>query len=204
MAKHLTPEPDSLQRVVDCLQTGGVVVVPTDTVLGLAAHPGHPTAVARIYALKDRPLAKALPIMAASADQIAACGGVINDTAARLLASPFVPGALTLVVGLRPDPAPWLHGRVEMAFRIPADAFLLDILRATGPLCVTSANRSGLPTPSTAAKAAAHLTGPVDVIVAGGHMAGTPSTLVNCRVDPPVIERLGALSPDDLQPYLVP
>ena len=183
---------DDVSDAAACLQSGGVVLLPTDTVLGLAASPLHPDAVARVFALKARAVDKNLPVMAATADQIEALGADLTPVARRLIASPYCPGPLTLAVALRPR-VDWLQRRDEIAFRIPDDARLLSMLTTVGPLLVTSANRSGVAPPDTTEAAAAQLTGAPDLILAGRARQEAPSTLVNCSVTPPVVEREGAV-----------
>ncbi|MCC6000142.1 MAG: L-threonylcarbamoyladenylate synthase [Pararhodobacter sp.] len=196
-------DPALLTRAAACLADGGTVLLPTDTVFGLAARPDRPAAVAGIFALKARPVQKNLPVMVANGDQLAALGARIDAPVQRLMASPFCPGPLTLALALDPARAPaWLAGRDEIAFRIPDDAFLLALLAQTGPLLVTSANRSGQPTPQDLAEALAQLAGAPDMVVAGTVPGATPSTLVNCRHSPPVIERLGAVSAQALAPFM--
>ncbi|WP_417242923.1 L-threonylcarbamoyladenylate synthase [Celeribacter sp.] len=185
---------DTAPGISACLNGGGIVLLPTDTVLGLAVSPAHDDAVARLYALKDRPREKNLPIMVADMSQIADLGALPTDAARRLLASPFVPGAVTLVLELGPQRPDWLAGRDEIALRIPDDARLRDVLRRTGPLLVTSANRAGLETPHTSDAASAQLTAPPDLVVAGTSRAGAPSTIVNCRTSPPHLIRIGAVT----------
>ncbi len=198
-----TPDDALLTRAAACLDGGGTLLLPTDTVLGLAARADRPAAVARIFALKDRPAEKNLPVMVADAAQLTAIGALVDDTVARLIASPFCPGPLTIALALDPARAPdWLAGRDELAFRIPDDALLLALIARTGPLTVTSANRSGQPTPAGTEGALAQLTGAPDMVIAGRARGTTPSTLVNCRHSPARIERQGALSPADLAPYM--
>ncbi|WP_417270025.1 L-threonylcarbamoyladenylate synthase [Celeribacter sp.] len=183
----------SVSEIARCLRDGGVVLLPTDTVLGLAVSPLHDAAVARLYALKDRPREKNLPVMVADMDQIESLGAILTDAARHLLASPYVPGAVTLVLELGPQRPDWLAGRDEIALRIPDDARLRDVLRATGPLLVTSANRAGHDTPHTSDAASAQLTALPDLIVAGTGKAAAPSTIVNCRLSPPTLIRIGAV-----------
>jgi L-threonylcarbamoyladenylate synthase len=189
--------------IVRCLKAGGVVVLPTDTVYGIAVDPNFPDAVDRLYALKQRPRRMNLPIMVASADDLEPLGLHVNEPARRLLASPLVPGGLTMAMGFagqfRP---PWLEGREEVAVRIPDDARLLAVLAAAGPLLVTSANAHGAGTPLTLAEALAQLDGAPDLAVDGGALKDVPSTLVNCRLDPPVVEREGAIAASQVLEYL--
>ena len=182
-----------VEKVVEVLRGGGVVLLPTDTVYGLAVAPeAGDEPLARLFAMKRRPLSRNLPIMVADADQARALGAEVSDAARRLLAA-FAPGPLTVALGLR-GPAPqWLAGRDEIAVRIPADAFLLAVLRAAGPLLVTSANLHGRPTPETLPEVLEQLDGEPDLAVDGGPRQTVPSTLVNCNLPTPVVERVGAV-----------
>lgn len=181
--------------IATCLRGGGVAVLPTDTVYGLAAAPMSEAAVTRLFALKDRPRTRALPIMVSTRDQVAALGAVFTDAAERLLASGLMPGALTLVLGVNAAAAPaWLEGREEIAVRLPDHALMLAVLRLTGPLLVTSANAHGLATPESLNDVLRQLHGMPDIAVDGGVLSAVPSTLVNCRTSPPVIERAGAIA----------
>ena len=193
----------TVAQVARCLQGGGVVLLPTDTVYGLAALPTFPQSIERIYALKGRPKDANLPVMLASEDAIESLGVDINDTARRLLHSDLVPGALTLVMGFRGASVPeWLKGRVEVALRIPDDHLLLAILQRTGPALVTSANAHGACTPERLAEVLAQLEGTPDLAIDGGVLQSVPSTLVNCRFEPPVIEREGAISAEEIMERL--
>ena len=189
-------------EIAECLEKGGVVLIPTDTVLGLAARPDRPDAVARLFALKDRPLEKNLPVMVGELSQIAGLGAQVTPSADILMTSGHMPGPLTLVLGLGAARPFWLSGRDEVAVRIPDAELLRSVLRLSGPLLVTSANRSGLPTPQTSAQAAAQLTAQPDLVVAGENAGGTPSTLVNCRLTPPRIEREGAVEAAEIYEIL--
>src|SRR5580700_8199791 len=100
-------------RAAVCLLAGGVVLLPTDTVYGLAVHPEHDAAITRLFAMKGRPRSVNLPVMISSKEQIRALGGVISPAAELLLDSKYVPGPLTLAIGTSPpDLVPWLQGRV--------------------------------------------------------------------------------------------
>jgi L-threonylcarbamoyladenylate synthase len=179
----------------EVLREGGVIVVPTDTVYGLAARPDHAAAVAAVYRAKGRPEGMHLPVLAASLDQVRALGVEFGHAAARLAAL-WWPGPLTLAFGFagETERPTWLAGREEVAVRIPDHDFLRTLLTWTGVLVVTSANHHGDPTPRTAVDVAATLGASVDLIVDGGRLAEVPSTLVNVRGTEPVVEREGAIS----------
>jgi L-threonylcarbamoyladenylate synthase len=186
---------DGAAAATEVLRDGGVVVVPTDTVYGLAARPDDETAVAAVYRAKGRPAGMHLPVLAASLDQVRALGVEFGDAAAKLTAS-WWPGPLTLAFGFAGEsgrPA-WLAGREEVAVRIPDHDFLRALLSGTGVLVVTSANRHGDPTPRTAGDVASNLGASVGLIVDGGRLAEVPSTLVNVRGTEAVVEREGAIT----------
>jgi L-threonylcarbamoyladenylate synthase len=185
----------SPREIGKLLLAGEVALMPTDTVYGLAAVPGLPIPVARIFELKGRPSTQNLPVMVSDAECVADLGVHLSKCARRLLASVLVPGPLTIAVGFSDGDRPnWLSGREEVAIRIPNNDFLRDVLRATGPLVVTSANSHGAATPERVDDILKQLRGLPDIVVDGGILSATPSTLINCRKDPAVIERVGSIS----------
>jgi L-threonylcarbamoyladenylate synthase len=193
-APFVHTDEDGARAAADTLQRGGVVVVPTDTVYGLAVRPEPGDAVQAVYRAKGRPEGMQLPVLAASLDQVRALGVDVTD-AAGALAARWWPGPLTLAFGFdagaaRPD---WLTGRDEVAVRIPDHPFLRGLLRATGVLLVTSANPHGAPTARVAGDVAASLGEAVDLIVDGGVLTEVPSTLVNVRDEQAVVEREGVI-----------
>jgi L-threonylcarbamoyladenylate synthase len=187
----------------EVLRAGGVAVVPTDTVYGLAARPEDVGAVRAIYRVKGRPEGMHLPVLAASVAQVRALG-VTFTRGADTLARRWWPGPLTLAFGFeagRVRPA-WLDGRTEVAVRIPDHDFLRALLERTGALVVTSANPHGAPTPRTAHDVSTALGTSVDLVVDGGPLEDVPSTLVNVRGADPVVEREGAIPPDAISAAL--
>ncbi len=188
--------------VVATLRAGGIVLLPTDTVYGLAVQPEHDDALARLFALKRRPLTRNLPVMVATPEQAEQLGADVTGPARQLLAA-FAPGPLTLALGLDRRRAPaWLAGRDEIAIRIPDDPFLLDVLRAAGPLLVTSANLHGQGTPESMPEVLDQLDGSPDLAIDGGPRATVPSTLVNCNLPTPAVERVGAVPADQIAKVL--
>ncbi len=176
------------------LARGSVVILPTDTVYGLAVQPGSPAGVQRVFELKGRPRSLNLPILIGTTRQLEALG-VEADEAVRRLTERFWPGPLTIVTGFAPESRrpDWLAGREEVALRIPDFQLVRETAEAAGPILATSANAHGTPTRLVAAEAAASLHGAVDLVVDGGTLSPVPSTLVNMRLSPPRIERLGAI-----------
>jgi tRNA threonylcarbamoyl adenosine modification protein (Sua5/YciO/YrdC/YwlC family) len=121
--------------------------------------------------------------------------------AATALAQAFWPGGLTLVVEHAPSLA-WDLGDAEgtVAVRLPDDELTRDLLRRTGPLAVSSANRSGRPAATTADEAAAQLGEHAAVVLDGGPRADSaPSTIVDCTGETPRVLRVGAIPVDRLR-----
>lgn len=169
-----------------------MVVVPTDTVYGIAALPHIPRAIEAIYRAKERPEDKPLPVLGASAADLAAV--VEFDERAEELARRFWPGPLTLVLPRAPGFEADLGGTsaAGVGVRVPAFDLALDLLTRTGPLAVTSANKSGA-APATTAESARRIVGDaVAVVIDGGKRDGVPSTVLSL-VDEPTIVRSGPL-----------
>jgi len=194
---------EEVARASECVLAGGVVLLPTDTVYGLAVHPERDEAITRLFAIKGRPRSVNLPVMISSRDDITALGGVVNGAAELLLESKYVPGPLTLAVGTSPpDLPPWLRGRVEFAVRIPDDERLLAIQRTTGPLLVTSANLHAEQVRESVPEILSTLVSAPDLVIDDGNRDTVPSTLVNCRLVPPVVERVGAVGKEEIEVIL--
>jgi L-threonylcarbamoyladenylate synthase len=184
----------SIAQTAHSLFAGGIALLPTDTVYGLAVIPGRPESAARVFELKGRPRSRNLPVMVASPDHLGTLGVEISEPAKRLLHSGLMPGPVTLALGFGPGSRPsWLAGRIEVAVRIPRHDWLLELLRITGPLLVTSANAHAQASRETVAGILEQLQSAPDVIVDDGTLSVVPSTLVNCRLVPPEIEREGAV-----------
>lgn len=182
----LPVDAESLALAGKALRTGAVVAVPTDTVYGLAADPSQPRAVARLFSLKERPTAVALPVLVDGWDQVSAVAGRL-DRAAEHLAERCWPGPLTLVVPRRRTFTADLGGppgaRNTVGVRWPDHPVVRALCRELGPLVVTSANRHGVPPATRAGGVAVIFTGAEDlaVILDGGTCDRTPSTVVECR-----------------------
>jgi L-threonylcarbamoyladenylate synthase len=191
------------ERVVETLRAGGIVLLPTDTVYGLAVHPVQGAgSLGRLFAMKRRPLSRNLPIMVASPEQAEELGADVTGPARRLLAA-FSPGPLSLALRLDPAKAPaWLADRDEIAIRIPDDPLLLEVLRTVGPLLVTSANLHAQETPESMGQVLDQLDGEPDLALDGGVRATVPSTLVNCNLPAPAVERVGAVPADQIAKVL--
>jgi L-threonylcarbamoyladenylate synthase len=191
--------PDPYREAVEALARGGLVVVPTDTVYGVAARPDLAEATARVFAAKGRPRDLTLPVLAADAEA-AGLAGALDERALRL-ARRFWPGPLTLVVPRTGMSMPWDlgEGRDTVGLRVPDHRRTRALLTETGPLAVTSANRSGEPTPPDCDGVKAALGDAVEVYVCDDpRPAGPPSTVLDLTGPEPRILRQGALDSETL------
>jgi tRNA threonylcarbamoyl adenosine modification protein (Sua5/YciO/YrdC/YwlC family) len=189
-----------LTAAADAISRGDLVLMPTDTVYGVAADAFLPPAVAGLLAAKNRGRAMPVPVLIGEASTLA--GLVLHVPAvATTLAQEFWPGGLTLVVEHAPSLA-WDLGDAEGtdAVRLPDDAIARDLQRRTGPLAVSSANRSGRPAATTAQEAVDQLGDRAAVVLDGGPRAGTgASTIVDCTGPVPRVLRVGAIPVDRLR-----
>ena len=189
----------SVVRAAELLKAGELVAFPTDTVYGIAAVAGQPGAVTRLYVAKGRPAEKAIPILIADVNDLTAVVTEIGDSVARLIAH-FWPGGLTLILPKSSAVPPEVSPNPNVAVRLPAMPLARQVIRAVGtPLAVTSANRSGQPSPRTAGEVMTQLGGRIAAILDGGTCpGGVPSTILDCTTKPPRVLRAGAVSVDSL------
>jgi L-threonylcarbamoyladenylate synthase len=197
-----TADPNSLDHAAELLRTGQLVAFPTDTVYGVGALAFDVQAVASIYTATERPPEKAIPVLIANESDLLHVAAAVPDSA-RVLMARFWPGGLTLVLPKRPDVPEMVSGGETVAVRIPDLDLARALMRLTGPLAATSANRSGQPSPVTAEDVVAQLGGRIAAVLDGGPCpGGIPSTVVDCVASPPCILREGALSLTDLRSVL--
>ncbi len=179
------------------LAAGQLVALPTETVYGLGADATNATALARLYAVKGRPLDH--PSIVHVADRDAACSGwsSVWPAAAETLAQAFWPGPLTVILpaGSRAHAAA-LGGTGTVALRVPALPLARAVIRhANTGIAAPSANRFGKVSPTTAQHVLEDLGESVDVILDGGPCSiGVESTIVDLTGDQPRVLRLGAIT----------
>ena len=189
-----------VQAAVTALQAGELVVLPTDTVYGIAADAFSPAAVNRLLAAKGRGRDMPVPVLVGSWRTL---DGLVDELGplARTLVEAFWPGPLTIVVRSAPSLA-WDLGetRGTVAVRMPLQPVALEVLTQTGPLAVSSANRSGLPPAADAADAERQLGDAVSVYLDGGPVGDpVPSTILDLTGDRARVLREGALETQALR-----
>lgn len=193
-----TSDPRALDRALEVLRQGGLAAIPTDTVYGVAADLNQPRAIQRLYEAKGRDAGKAIAVLIGSAEQIEQVTSGLNEQAARLAAR-FWPGALTLVLPKRQGLPESLSALPTVGVRMPDHPFALALLRAAGPLAVTSANRSGQSSPQTVEEVLAQLEGYIELVLDGGRCpGGVPSTVVDCSGAEVAVLRQGAIPAEEI------
>ena len=190
-----------LEPAMAAIVAGGVVGIPTDTVYGIGCDPRAAAAVERIYAIKGRPADLELGLLAADLEQV--CRVAVMGAGALRLAAAFWPGPLSLVVPVR-EPRSLAVPRAgdTVSVRVPDHGLLCDLLRRTGPLATSSANRHGDPACTNAAEVEARLGAELDVILDGGPAEGRASTIIDLAQATPRVLRSGPLTDEQLRPYL--
>ncbi|CAN5740781.1 hypothetical protein BH23ACT2_BH23ACT2_16580 [soil metagenome] len=196
-------DPVALDRAATVLRVGGTVIVPTDTVYGVAALPSVRGATEQLFTLKGRSSDQPLAVLVADVDQaltlIEPLVEPLGPAVARWMADLW-PGPLTLVLRRSPVAAGLAlgSGTSTIGVRCPDHRFARALAGEVGPLATTSANRHGEATPRSASAAAAALTRPVGLIVDGGLAGAVASTVVDATVDPWRILRVGAIAAEHL------
>jgi L-threonylcarbamoyladenylate synthase len=191
-----------IQTALEVLHSGGIVAFPTDTVYGLGALAFDNNAINSIYVAKDRPIEKAIPILIADVDDFEKVAADVPNMA-RIFASRFWPGPLTCIVPKKLTLPLAVSATDTVAIRIPNHVDARALLRAAGPMAVTSANISGGPNPSSAQEVYDQLNGRIPLILDGGKtQGGVPSTLVDCTGKLPVILRTGPITLSELMAVL--
>lgn len=172
------PSDEQRSQIADTLRTGGVVLLPTDTIYGLHCLWSNPAALERIARMKGRDAQKPFLLLAASVAQIETMGIAVPPGLAAIW-----PAALTAILP---------NGGSTTAVRVPDVAWLRRLLERTGPLASTSANRSGEPAITSPHLLAPELTQALDGLVDGGVREGDPSTIVDFTQTEPRLVREGA------------
>ncbi|MDF2577859.1 MAG: ywlC [Chlamydiales bacterium] len=193
----------SLSEAQKLLEDQGVVAIPTETVYGLAALLKFPSAIQKIYALKNRPANNPLIIHAASQEQLEP---FIQDRPEGfdLLAQAFWPGPLTLIVPAQIENVPEIAraGLSTIACRIPNHPLTQQLLKLVGPLVAPSANLSGRPSATAAPHVELDFGLNFPVLDAGYCAQGVESTILSFTDNRWKIARLGAISGEQLQDIL--
>jgi L-threonylcarbamoyladenylate synthase len=184
-------------RASAVLHRGGIVVVPTDTVYGVAASVERPDAIARIFALKNRDPSKTLQVLIPDRGWLNRYARASEDAAT--LAQLFWPGPLTLLVPAAPEAPKELAPDGVIGLRVPDHPIVKALLAHAGPLAASSANLAGAETPPDVEGIYRLFGDDVDVYLDGGPLEGTGSTVVDLTGDRWTVVRDGVVSSENIE-----
>ena len=189
------PRRETIETAAAVLGAGGLAAFPTETFYGLGAAMHREDALARIFRVKGRPEGKPLLVLVSSVAMAEMVAEV--PPAAHALMARHWPGALTIVLRARPGISPLITagtgtiGVRHSAHRVPSAL----VERLGQPVTAPSANRSGMPPPTTAGEILEMFDGGIDVVLDGGPTpGGLPSTVLDLTVSPPLVRRQGAVA----------
>jgi tRNA threonylcarbamoyl adenosine modification protein (Sua5/YciO/YrdC/YwlC family) len=196
MTERLDAEADreaAVARAVELLLASEVVVLPTDTVYGIAAHAFDAVATDLLRAAKERDRSLPLPVLVRSPKQLAGLAATVPTAADHLMAA-FWPGPLTLVLHAQTR-LNWDIGDSDgtVAVRMPLEEATLEVVRGVGPLAVTAANRPGSDAPLDADAVLDQLDGRIAAVLDAGRRPGGASTIVDLTRATASVLREGAI-----------
>lgn len=189
-----------LREAGEIIKAGGLVAFPTETVYGLGGDALNPASAKKIYEAKGRPSDNPLIVHIAEMEALSAIVEEVPESAKRL-ASLFWPGPLTMILKKAERvPKETTGGLDTVAVRMPVHDVALDFIQAAGGyVAAPSANRSGRPSPTTAAYVAEDMEGRIEMILDGGQATlGLESTIVDLTVEPPMLLRPGFVTEEML------
>lgn len=192
----IEPDPSVVRQAVEVLRQGGLVVVPTRHLYGLAVDALNQKAVRRVFAIKQRPLQQPLLILIPTREAVAAYARNIDARAQRLM-DDFWPGKLTVILEAGPRlPAALTGGSGRIGLRLPAHAVCRDIVASLGrPITATSANLSGQPGVSRVGELHTAILAAADLVLdAGPLIPGVGSTVVDVQAETVRVLREGAVA----------
>lgn len=189
---------DAVQRAIDALHNGDLVVLPTETVYAVVADAFQRGATQRLLGAKGRGRQVPLSLLIRNPRQVIGLASDVPDTAERLMAS-YWPGPVALVLPAQPD-MPWELGKTDGAItlRMPADDLILAVAAEVGPLACSAANRRDQPAPTTVAAAQEQMDDAVDLFIDAGESAGGLTTVVDCTRDGIHVLREGLIPAADI------
>ena len=191
----------AIDQVVEALLAGAVVIVPTDTVYGLAALPGDERAIGRLFDVKGRGRDTPLAVLCADVRQAVALVAPEDAVELHAVGERWWPGPLTLVCRRRPDAE--LHlGQPDttVGLRVPDHPLVRAVAARVGPIAVTSANRHGEPTAATVEEALLAISPGVALAVDEGPLEGRASTVIDTTTTPWHVLRDGPINANDVVP----
>ena len=199
MIERLAATLEGLASAAELLDHGGLAAFPTDTVYGIGCRADDAEAIGRLFAAKRRPVDKQVPILAASLEQAAALGYLVDERV-RSVAARWWPGPLTIVLR-KPAAEGNADQEPSQAFRVPDHPVALALIERSGPLATSSANRSGEPETYDADDVMVAFADDdlLDAVVDGGRVSGgVASTVIDLTGATARILREGPITREEL------
>jgi L-threonylcarbamoyladenylate synthase len=186
---------NKMEQAIEVLNSGGIIIFPTDTAFGVGCRIDKKEAVDRLFQIRNRPMTQALPILVSNVEQALAYYNSPSDIVRRLMKT-YWPGALTIVDTCKKELiySPIRGGKDTVGIRWPNHPTAQALIEAVGvPIVGPSANFHGKPTPFTFDSLDPEFIKLVDFVVSGVCKDASPSTVVDCTTDPYTIIRQGAV-----------
>jgi len=188
----------AISHAADIIKHNGLIAFPTDTVYGIGALATSEETIERLFIVKGRKRSQAVALLISTPSEMTRIATDIPENAWKL-AEEFWPGPLTIVLKRNPALPKIISPLPTVGIRVPNHPFVLALLRETGPLAVTSANRSGEPSAINARQVLDQLSGKIHLLIDGGTAIGRiPSTVIDCTTDPITVLRDGPISHKEL------
>ena len=184
-----------VEKAIEVLNQGGVIIFPTDTVWGMGCRIDRPQAIDRLFRIRRRPLMQATPVLVSEVEMALSYWDSPSQIV-RHLVEKYWPGALTIIYKCKKDLvySPVRGGRENLGLRMPNQPQLLKIIKQVGvPILGPSANFHGAPTPISRSEMDPELIKLVDLVLPGGTTSGQASTVVDCSQEPVKILRQGSV-----------
>ncbi|XHB95700.1 L-threonylcarbamoyladenylate synthase [Lactococcus garvieae] len=188
----------TVEKAIAALKAGELAVLPTETVYGIFADATNEAAVQKLYAVKGRPVEKALNMNVADYDTILKYS-VHQPAYLEKLVQTFLPGPLTIILEASPEVPEWIHvGKTTVGFRMPSIPATQEVIKALGVLVGPSANLTGSPSPRFYDDLTSAILDKAVVALQDDSVYGLDTTILDLSGEMPKILRQGAITAQEL------
>lgn len=188
----------TVEKAIAALKAGELAVLPTETVYGIFADAANEAAVQKLYAVKGRPVEKALNMNVADYDTILKYS-VHQPAYLEKLVQTFLPGPLTIILEASPEVPEWIHvGKTTVGFRMPSIPATQEVIKSLGVLVGPSANLTGSPSPRFYDDLTSAILDKAAVALQDDSVYGLDTTILDLSGEMPKILRQGAITAQEL------
>ena len=188
----------TVEKAIAALKAGELAVLPTETVYGVFADATNEAAVQKLYAVKGRPVEKALNMNVSDYDTILRFS-VHQPAYLEKLVQTFLPGPLTIILEASPEVPEWIHvGKTTVGFRMPSISATQEVIKSLGVLVGPSANLTGSPSPRFYSDLTSDILDKAAVALQDDSISGLDTTILDLSGDKPKIIRQGAITAQQL------